>query len=179
MKEYCLLLFRDVPLNVYIISLVVFCVGIVAFFIFFERAKLFRYSMILFLSEYVVLLYGATILFRESMTESTCKFLPFWSYFEIYRGDETDLLPENIMNIVVFIPIGFILGGVSKKNTLKRTFIYGLCLSLGIEFFQYLFKKGLAEFDDVFHNTIGCLLGYGLYIGLLLLIRKTSFERNV
>lgn len=33
-------------------------------------------------------------------------------------------------------------------------------------------KKGLAEFDDVFHNTIGCLLGYGIYIGLLLLTRK-------
>lgn len=35
-----------------------------------------------------------------------------------------------------------------------------------IEMLQFVFKKGYAEFDDVFHNALGCLIGYGVYVGI-------------
>jgi len=39
----------------------------------------------------------------------------------------------------------------------------GLILSVSIEAMQYFFHKGFAETDDMMHNTLGCMLGYGIY----------------
>ena len=32
-----------------------------------------------------------------------------------------------------------------------------------IEAMQYFYNRGFAETDDVMHNTIGCLMGFGIY----------------
>ena len=32
---------------------------------------------------------------------------------------------------------------------------------------QLLLRKGLYEFDDLFHNIIECMVGYILFIGLV------------
>ena len=40
---------------------------------------------------------------------------------------------------------------------------WGLFLSFAIESLQFVLKKGLAETDDIIHNTLGCLIGYGIY----------------
>ncbi|MBR4027500.1 MAG: VanZ family protein [Lachnospiraceae bacterium] len=36
--------------------------------------------------------------------------------------------------------------------------------SLTIEVLQLFMKKGLFEFDDIFHNTLGGVLGYVIYL---------------
>jgi glycopeptide antibiotics resistance protein len=57
-----------------------------------------------------------------------------------------------------------------KKS--KRTDIIGLCgrvallgflTSFTIELLQLILKRGLFEFDDMFHNTIGVGIGYGVW----------------
>ena len=37
-----------------------------------------------------------------------------------------------------------------------------IVLSFGIELIQLVFKLGLFEFDDIFHNVLGAMIGYGL-----------------
>lgn len=61
-----------------------------------------------------------------------------------------------IQNIVLFIPLGFLVGG-------KRAIIIGLLLTIGIEITQYVFKLGYCEVDDVINNTIGVVVGTLLY----------------
>ena len=48
-----------------------------------------------------------------------------------------------------------------------------------IEGIQFVFKRGVVEFDDVFNNTLGTLIGYGLAIALLELFftKKRSISR--
>ena len=41
-----------------------------------------------------------------------------------------------------------------------------------IEVLQFVFKRGFAEFDDVFHNVVGCVIGFGVYLGGAYLIRR-------
>ena len=97
-------------------------------------------------------------------------FHPFWSYVAIQEGNKV-LLPENIMNVVGFMPLGFLLG-ISlrgKKEDLRWksgwliAFLVGFCISVSIEALQYFTYRGFSEFDDVFHNTLGCVIGYGLW----------------
>ena len=62
-------------------------------------------------------------------------------------------------NILMFIPVGLLLyptaGGWSV--------LFGFLLSLGIEWMQYVFQIGFSELDDVLHNTLGAVLGTGIY----------------
>ena len=43
-----------------------------------------------------------------------------------------------------------------------------------IEVLQFVFKRGFAEFDDVFHNVVGCAIGFGVYVGIVYLIKRIS-----
>ena len=38
--------------------------------------------------------------------------------------------------------------------------------SVLIEVLQFVFKRGYAEVDDVLNNVVGCVIGYGVYVGV-------------
>lgn len=88
--------------------------------------------------------------------------MPFWSYVAYFKGEDDSLLNENIMNVVVFVPVGLLAGLASRSINLLRALLIGLCISLSIEVLQFTFEKGFAELDDVMHNSLGCLIGYGI-----------------
>ena len=87
-------------------------------------------------------------------TERRSFLLPFHSYVEILKGNRQFLL-ENIGNVVLFIPLGVVLG-VVKKWDVKRA---GFFISLFIEVLQFTFALGTFECDDLIHNTLGVVIG--------------------
>lgn len=64
-------------------------------------------------------------------------------------------------NILLFIPYGFLLGVVWKK---ERRFLNHLSLgfltSFGIECLQLVSGRGVFQTDDMITNTIGSVIGY-------------------
>ena len=116
----------------------------------------------LLLVEALFVIYSSTIIFRPVNSVEAYDFTPFWSYKAILDG-ESFLLAENIMNVVVFIPLGLLLGCSVKVNNWWKTLLVGTTVSLSIEILQFVFRKGFSEFDDVIHNTLGCAIGYALY----------------
>ena len=115
------------------------------------------------LVEYVFLIYCSTVLFRKAMEVHEHYFTPFWSYAAYDRVNRPDLLPEKVMNIIVFLPLGFLLGAGIQKMKWWAAMLIGSCISLSIETLQYYFNLGVSEFDDVMHNSLGCMIGFGLY----------------
>lgn len=168
-KAYLLDLINGVPHEVYIILLVVFCVGAIILIGVRGRQKGIRSALGLLLTEYVILLYASTVIFRKAAKVREYDFTPFWSY------NKPELFEENIMNVVVFVPVGLIIGTQIAQKTQKGwlvAILVGAGLSVGIETLQFVFKKGFSEVDDVMHNTIGCIIGYGVYR----LIRSICFK---
>ena len=100
------------------------------------------------LALYVLIILWITLFSRESMTTRIFRGL-FW---EIEMGYWNNI----IQNILLFIPLGFLIGG-------KRGIIAGVLLSIGIELTQYVFRLGYFELDDVLNNTIGAAIGALLY----------------
>lgn len=41
--------------------------------------------------------------------------------------------------------------------------IIGTSVSGAIETMQFVYNRGFAEVDDVIHNTLGSLIGYGMF----------------
>lgn len=177
LKKYCLQLINDVPHEVFVAMLIVFCTGALIFVGLYGFRKGFSYSMKLLFVEYIFLLYALTVIFRTVMSDRKYDLTPFWSYKAIVEGSEPQLLTENIMNVVAFVPVGLLAGVVKRGMTWKKILMVGLCLSVGIEVLQLSFVKGFAEVDDVIHNTVGCLIGFGICM-IIVRIRNSSISKE-
>lgn len=76
------------------------------------------------------------------------------------------------MNIIGFIPLGFLMGAAFQKLNWWQVIVAGFFVSVSIESIQYFFKLGVAEFDDVFNNTLGVAIGYSLFAMTYFLLNK-------
>ena len=131
-------------------------IGIIVSFWWKGFKKGLRYSSGLTLAGYIFLVFCSTVFLRKVGKIQRYDFHPFWSY------NRSDLLVENIMNVVVFIPIGQLLGVAFKRMTWWKVMLIGCAISVTIEVLQFFFMKGFSEVDDVMHNTLGCLIGCGV-----------------
>ena len=81
-----------------------------------------------------------------------------------------DFKRKVVENVPLFVPIGFLLGGIVKKGFVKAC-LNGCLLSVFIELLQLATGRGLCETNDVIHNTVGCMVGYSL---AMLLDKRTK-----
>ena len=104
----------------------------------------------------------------------------------IIRLDEINLIPiikwgmgdlfGVVMNIIMFIPFGIGIPLLWKNgNTFVRTTSVGFVFSLLIEISQ-LFNFRATDIDDLIMNTLGTMIGYGIYY--LLLRKITIFQMD-
>lgn len=166
-EDYAINLIHTIPDDVYEGVASIFCIGFVVF-IAWKGFKIgFRYSAVLLLIEYIFLLFCSTIIFRPTGETRQYDFHPFWSY------DRPDLLVENIMNVIVFIPVGMILGSLLRvKGSWLVALLIGCSISITIEALQFWFMRGFSEVDDVMHNTLGCIVGYIMVKGSRLMMKN-------
>ncbi|WP_435016521.1 VanZ family protein [Tundrisphaera sp. TA3] len=89
--------------------------------------------------------------------------------FDLARGGEPFVV--NILgNLGVFLPMGFlvpILWPRRSGSMLTRVAAASFGLSLLIEVLQYLSGRRIADVDDLLLNTLGGMLGYGLWLSCL------------
>lgn len=165
-EDYALNLVHAIPYYISEGLASIFCLGLVIF-IAWKGFKIgFRYSAVLLLIEYIFLLFCSTVIFRPTGEARQYDFHPFWSYAR------PELLVENIMNVIVFIPVGMILGSLLRvKGSCLVVLLIGCSISVTIETLQFCFMKGFSEVDDVMHNTLGCILGYLLVQGSRLIFK--------
>ena len=91
--------------------------------------------------------------------------IPLW---DITNGVSAYLINSGL-NILLFIPLGFILPLLWKEfRSWKAMGITGFLVSLGIELAQLLNYR-ISDVDDLIMNTLGALLGYAM---LTLLSRR-------
>ena len=173
-RQYIINLYQDIPQEVYEGLLSVFCIGLVVFIAWKGFKSGLRYSAILLLVEYIFLLFCSTVFFRATSVTRQYDFHPFWSYKAIQDGRE-NLLAENIMNVVVFIPVGLLICIAFKQMTWWKALLIGCGISVTIESLQFFLMRGFSELDDVMHNTLGCLIGFGFMITLRIIF-KTRYN---
>lgn len=116
------------------------------------------------LSIYLAVLMGGTLLNRTAQEEYMIEWIPFWSYYQIFTVKDSPLAWQMIYNVLVFIPYGVLLPEcfISMRK-LRHVVASAVGLSLLIEVIQLVTKLGLFEFDDLFHNTLGAVIGYGIW----------------
>ena len=102
---------------------------------------------------YLFLILAVTVLDRTPGPKMTYELIPFWSY------GVKSLRMEILLNVILFIPVGLL---APKWKTV------GLAAgdSMLIELAQLVSFRGLFEFDDVIHNTLGTVIGVLIVLGI-------------
>ena len=66
---------------------------------------------------------------------------------------------ENYLNILLFVPIGCLVGLVAKKFRLICAVFVGLFVSETIECSQLIWHRGTFDVNYLMNNTIGAMVG--------------------
>lgn len=82
--------------------------------------------------------------------------IPFY-----YPNKTTYQIKEVLENMIIFIPFGLYLKTLNIHNS--RTIFLGFLLSLSLELSQYIFGIGASDITDLITNTIGVIIGVGIY----------------
>lgn len=116
------------------------------------------------LSIYLAVLMGGILLNREMGEAYMIEWVPFWSYYQVFTVQDSPLAWQMIYNVLVFIPLGVLLPvNFAPVRKLHIVAASAAGLSLLIEVVQLVSKLGLFEFDDLLHNTLGAVIGYGIW----------------
>ena len=149
----------------WLMLVVAFCTGAVALLLWKGLREGLRYSAVLLLVEWILVVLAITVVGRETQAVRGLSLIPLSSYFDIAENSYLmEVTAINILNVVLFIPIGLLLGFGFRSMIWRRALVVGAGLSVVIELLQLMFKKGLCEVDDVIHNVLGCMIGYGIVI---------------
>lgn len=127
---------------------------------------------------YMTVVIGATMLDRFTMWIDPGNIYMrrsqlFSSYREAWNNFSFTEWRNLILNIILFIPLGFLLPMLSGKfKKFWRTYIVGLILTFGIEFVQLTTGRGVFEADDILNNFAGTMIGFGLYMAADFIVGK-------
>lgn len=166
MDEFYEWLNPRIPIEYVLISFLMLSVAIVIGMLVMKGSRAKRFVLGALLAEYYFLVLCSTVICRACVMERHVELMPFWNYPDIWnKVDYPADLIEVLLNMALFVPIGFLLGGIGFKT--KKVLLMGICLSGIIEVSQFGFCKGLCETDDVIHNSVGAFLGYLGFLGIL------------
>lgn len=123
--------------------------------------QLWKKSSLGLLVGYAFFLLAETVLIRHATAGAHFQPQLFWSWREWEKQKN-----QILTNILMFIPVGVLAGRVWKW----RGMWVAAGMSCSIEILQLVSKRGLCEFDDVFHNVLGAVIG----ICVMMVVDKLS-----
>ena len=150
-------------------GLLIGIISVTAFFLWFREnyraTRFWRPTMWgLFLFVLAVILYATLGHRSEYGNRMEPQLIPLYSYYLVLHGGNPEIFRSNFMNVLLFCPIGLLGCELLPRECnfprkLLAAFAGGILLGVTIEYCQYSLALGLAETDDVIHNTTGALLG--------------------
>ncbi|MCM1044729.1 MAG: VanZ family protein [Candidatus Gastranaerophilales bacterium] len=128
---------------------------------------------------YMFIVLGATLFSREN-TRFNDKIAPlFYSYRAAWVYFSNSAWRNIILNFCMFIPFGFLLPlGIKRLRKFWTIYLAGFGFSLLIESTQLFLGCGTFELDDIMGNTVGAMIGYGLFAIAFFLVSKSKKEHQ-
>lgn len=141
--------------------------------------RIWKVVTILACAFYLYALYYITLGERTERGYYSYNLQPFWSYVAIIRDNRRYLIEENFQNIMAFLPMGvFLKDFFGEKIHWYQALTLGCLVSSAIEISQLIFKLGLFEFDDIIHNSLGTLAGYGILV-VIRICRSKMYSQKI
>ena len=138
-----------------------------------NRDTIDRTGLILFLLWFGVVLY--LTLFSRLGAKPSNQFVitPFQGLSQAVEERSFAPLEHDFLNILLFVPFGYFIPRIDPKHLSRFGFalLGGIVVSTVIEGTQLITHLGFCDIDDIIANSLGAILGYGVYC-LLYRIQK-------
>ena len=161
-------------------SLVVTAVAIALGVLMKSIKQKWHYTLWVLLIEYLFVVVCSTVICRgvQSFTYAKLELTPFWTYRAVLAHTPGVSVWDIVLNVVLFVPLGFLVKLLYPNMKLLKILLIAVVCSVFIETNQYFYEKGIAQFDDVMHNTIGAAIGWGLAALSLRVFEKTRQRKG-
>ena len=128
-----------------------------------------KFTLWVLLLEYIFIVVCSTIICRglQSFKFARLELEPFWTYKAVITHVPGVSVWDIILNVVLLLPLGLLVKLLWPLVSLAKMLLIALLCSLFIETNQYIFEKGIAQFDDLMHNVIGAAIGWLVAKGVL------------
>ena len=137
-----------------------------------EKKKVLKLSHVIVFIYYVILLFNMVVFARYNSIDSY-NLIPFKSIVDIFKNGTTYEVIINIFgNLLVFMPLEYFLIELFKVKKLHINFILSFGIILLIELFQYVFKVGVLDIDDLILCTLGMMIFYIIYCKAVIKCQK-------
>ncbi len=161
---------------IFVVPAVVICIAAlaVAFIVTKKRGRSFdwlRAAAILILCGWFVLTVYVTLLRGENMS-SYYNFQLFLAWQEAWNRFTLQVWLNVLLNIALFIPLGVLPLVFRYAEKWYLMLATGFLTSLAIESIQLVTRRGMFDVDDLFTNTVGAMLGWGIVMAIRAIIRK-------
>ncbi len=150
-----------IPMSVLYISFGVLALVIVAGLYGSRVADKKKFVCWVLLVEYLFLVICAAVVFRSTSPVRHLHLTPLWVYTDFLKTHPDEAVRDIVINLLLLMPVGALLAGINPSLKWYKVLLIGLACSLTIEVLQYLFLRGVAQTDDLIHNTVSCLIGWG------------------
>lgn len=128
-------------------------------------------------SVYIAIVLWITLIDRKC-GKPHAMLIPFWELTKVIKGVERSFYIKQILgNLIMLLPFGYMLP-MLRKVTLKQVLLISMLFSVSIEVLQFVTGRGLMEFDDVFNNTVGAVLGFIVYHEIIYSKRDRSISNG-
>lgn len=145
-----------------------------------KKLKIGKIALLSILFIYIVIVLGATIGNRMSIESKSISLHLFSSYKDACNNFSAGAWRNIILNILMFVPLGILLPLIFKDcRKYWVTYLIGIFFTLFIEVIQLISGRGIFEVDDIFNNTLGCIIGYGIVmIFISCFLDRNKYENN-
>lgn len=129
---------------------------------------------------YLIIVAGATLVSRGRYEQSLAQLKFLETYEEAWYNADIAEWRDLILNIFMFIPIGFLFPFL--RNYFKKwwvTYLGGFCLTFMIESTQFVLRCGVFQVDDLWNNLLGTMIGYSLFCLLHALKKRFIFRKKI
>ena len=126
-----------------------------------RKEKMNKLQALAILAEVIFLgIVFASTVFTRTGSVRQYELVPFWSWRDIIRYHDRQLLKENFLNCILLFPAGALLPLImNHKVKWQHALAFGVLVSAVIESSQLIMMRGLFEWDDMIHNGLGCMIG--------------------
>ena len=128
-----------------------------------DKNKIKKLSQTIIFIYYIILIFNMVFFARYNVVNNY-NLIPFKSISNILKNENTYSIIINIFgNLFVFIPLEYFLIELFKIRKISLNFIISFLIILLIELFQFVFKVGVLDIDDLILCTLGMMIFYVCY----------------
>lgn len=88
-------------------------------------------------------------------------------------SDGNNGVSENILNVLIFVPLGIYAGVLFRRWNISTKLLFFFLTSLTFEGLQFIFKLGAFDITDIITNTFGGAIGL-----LIFAVIEKAFNNN-